>query len=174
MKHLVLALAALAAVPVQAQTDNSRVYASASDPFTVELPSSFVYGTEAEVAPGRRVHLFTELKEGGRTVTLDTVTGLSALRRAGYVSGSELRRSLPQFSFSEIPLSTLPLSDDLDGSAESAFAFVNEGPSWREVGIIVRGCDERRCYSLGVGGADDGDGAETQYAGFLSGFQFTD
>ena len=179
MRQLFLVLAALYTVAGQAQTDDLRVYASASDPFTIELPRSFVYGTEAEVAPGKRVHLFQELREGGRTVTLDTDVGLSDSERAAFVDGSALRRSLPQFTFSAVPLSDLPLSEFLAGSAESAFAFVNGASPSREVGYIVRGCDERRCFSLGVGGPDESDGASEdherrRYADLLSGFQFVD
>lgn len=163
-----------------AQTGELRVFASASDPFTIELPRTFVYGTEAEVAPGKRVHLFQELQEGGRLVSLDTDTGLTPAQKEAYVDGSALRRSLPQWEFTEVSLSTLPLPEDLVGSAASAasaFAFVRDRGDTREVGYIVRGCDDARCFSLGVGGPDraDADGtARTAYASLLSGFRFTE
>lgn len=177
MRRVLVLSALLMTGAASAQTGELRVFASASDPFTIELPRTFVYGTEAEVAPGKRVHLFQELQEGGRLVSLDTDTALTSAQKEAYVDGAALRRSLPQWEFTEVALSTLPLPEGLAGSAASAFTFVRDRGDTREVGYIVRGCDDARCFSLGVGGPDraDADGtARTAYASLLSGFRFTE
>ncbi|MEM6286415.1 MAG: hypothetical protein AAF845_04605 [Bacteroidota bacterium] len=151
-----------------------RVYLSASDPFQAELPDSFLYMTEAEFAPGRRIHMFQELSEDGRTVFLETVTGLSAEERAAYVDPVAQSRGMNDFVSTDVPVSALPLSEGLTASARSASIHVRTGVGPKDVAVAVYGCDPSRCYTLTVGGPGTEAEEAMQYVPLLSGVAFTD
>lgn len=168
---LLFAMALAPQVHAQPSADSTLVYESAIDRFEITLPQGFVH-TEREIAEGVRVHLFREVEtDGPRTVILVTYQGFTPHWQDSFPTKRVLQASLPQFGFEEVDVDDVLFSESR--SEGVARAYVSDEPIGGDVGVVVRGCDGTRCYSLSASGPNTGDPSDWQrHATLLRTFSF--
>ena len=132
---------------------------------SITLPDAFVANTHTTTHDGVELTLmlFQDL-ESKQMIVVQSLTGMTLTERLEYQQGTGVEGSTP-FTYSRIPLSSLPLAQSVAEAAGVAFLLERNG----EVAVHVQGCEGDVCFSLVAGGpASEGETPERSYASLLS------